>query len=347
MSVDLRTTYLGLELAHPLVVSASPLSGSVEGLKRLEEAGAAAAVLPSLFEEQIVHDEMEAYEYYEDPSHSFYEALTYFPEIETYNSGADAYLKHVEAAKRAVSIPIIGSINGATRGGWVKYARRIEEAGADALELNVYLVAADPFTTSEGVEARYLDILAAVRREVKIPVAVKLGPYFSALPHMARRLVQAGADGLVLFNRFLQPDIDLETLEVRPNLVLSTSDELRLPLRWVAILRGQLDVSLAATTGVHTPADVLKLLLAGADVTMVASALFKQGPDHLGAMLDGVRSWLEEKEYESVAQMKGSLSQKNSPNPEAFERANYVKTLTNFIGGAIWGKSDLTDRGRD
>ncbi|MGE3821502.1 MAG: dihydroorotate dehydrogenase-like protein [Isosphaeraceae bacterium] len=344
MSVDLRTTYLGLKLAHPLMVSASPLSGSVEGLQRLEEAGASAAVLPSLFEEQIVHEEMEAFEYYEDPSHSFHEALTYFPEIESYNSGADAYLRHVEAAKKAVSIPIIGSINGATRGGWTKHAQRIQDAGADALELNVYLIAADPFTTSEGVEARYLDILSAVRREVTIPVAVKIGPYFSALPNMARRLVQSGADGLVLFNRFLQPDVDLETLEVRPNLVLSTSDELRLPLRWVAILRGQLEASLAATTGVHTSADVVKLLLAGADVTMVASSLLKKGPGHLRVMLDGLHAWLEEKEYDSVEQMKGRLSQKNSRNPEAFERANYVKTLTNFIGDAIWGKSDRSDR---
>lgn len=340
MSVDLRTTYLGLELANPLVVSASPLSGSVEGLRRLEEAGAAAAVLPSLFEEQIVHDEMEAFEYYEDPSHSFHEALTYFPEIESYNSGSDAYLRHVEAAKRAVAIPIIGSINGATRGGWTKHARRIQDAGADALELNIYLIAADPFTTAEGVEARYLDILSSVRREVTIPIAVKIGPYFSALPHMARRLVQGGADGLVLFNRFFQPDIDLDTLEVRPNLVLSSSDELRLPLRWVAILRGQLNASLAATTGVHASTDIIKLLLAGADVTMTASSIYKKGPGHLRAMLEGVQTWLEEKEYESVAQMKGSLSQKNSPNPEAFERANYIKTLTNFIGSAIWGKSD-------
>jgi dihydroorotate dehydrogenase (fumarate) len=347
MSIDLRTTYLGLELANPLVVSACPLTGKVETLQHLEEAGAAAAVLPSLFEEQLVHEEMEAYEYYEDPSHSFREALTYFPEVETYNAGAVEYLRHVEAAKRAVSIPIIGSLNGASRGGWVKYARRIQEAGADALELNVYLVAADPHTTAEGVEARYLDILADVRREVTIPVAVKIGPYFSALPNMARRLVAAGADGLVLFNRFLQPDIDLETLEVRPNLVLSESNELRLPLRWIAILRGQLRASLAATTGVHTAQDVLKLLLAGADVTMTASSLYKRGPGHIRTMLDGVHAWLEEKEYESVEQMKGSLSQANSPNPEAFERANYVKTLVNFIGGAIWGKSDWTARGWD
>jgi dihydroorotate dehydrogenase (fumarate) len=345
MAVNLGTRYLGLELRNPLVVSACSLTGDVETLKRFEEAGAAAAVLPSLFEEQIVHEEIETFEYYEDPAHSFREALTYFPEIETYNSGTAAYLRHVEAAKRAVAIPIIGSLNGATRGGWLRYARQIQDAGADALELNIYFVASDPFTTSEGVEARYIDILEAVVDEVTIPVAVKIGPYFSALAHMARRFARAGADGLVLFNRFLQPDIDLETLEVAPNLVLSTSQELRLPLRWIAILRGQLDISLAATTGVHTASDALKLLLAGADVVMTASSLYKQGPGHLTALLNGVRAWLEEKEYISVQQMKGSLSQQHSRNPEAFERANYVKTLVNFIGSAIWGKADWSPRG--
>jgi len=340
MSADLRTRYLGIELKNPLVVSACPLSGKVETLQRLEEAGAAAAVMPSLFEEQIVHDEMQTYEYYEDPSHSFPEALSYFPEIETYNLGVRSYLQMVEAAKEAVSIPIIGSLNGATRGGWSRYARMIQDAGADALELNIYIVAADPHTTAEGIESRYLDILESVRQEVSIPVAVKIGPYFSALPNMARRLVKGGADGLVLFNRFLQPDIDLETLEVRPNLVLSTSEELRLPLRWIAILRGQLSASLAATTGVHTAQDVLKLLLAGADVTMTASSLYKHGPRHIGTILDGVSIWMSERGYESVEQMKGSLSQENCPNPESFERANYIKTLVNYIGSAIWGRPD-------
>jgi dihydroorotate dehydrogenase (fumarate) len=239
-----------------------------------------------------------------------------------------------------VDLPIIGSLNGATRGGWVRFARAIQDAGANALELNIYFVAADPLTTSEGVEARYLDILAAVRQEVTIPVAVKVGPYFSAMANMAQRLVKGGADGLVLFNRFLQPDIDLETLEVTPHLVLSTSEELRLPLRWLAILRGQLRASLAATTGVHTTPDVLKMLLAGADVTMMASALFKNGPDHVARLLRELAEWLDTKEYESVEQIKGSLSQVNSPHPEAFERANYVKTLVNFIGGAIWGQPD-------
>jgi dihydroorotate dehydrogenase (fumarate) len=339
MGVDLRTRYLGLELKNPLVVSACPLSGKVEMLRRLEEAGAAAAVLPSLFEEQIVHEQMEAYEYYEDPANSFGEALSYFPEVEDYNSGPDPYLRLIEEARKAVSMPIIGSLNGTSRGGWVRYAKLIQEAGADALELNVYFVAIDPHQSAADVEARYLDLVEAVRESISIPLAVKIGPYFSSLPNMAWRLMGSGADGLVLFNRFLQPDIDLETMAVTPNLVLSTSEELRLPLRWIAILRGFTDLSLAATTGVHAAEDVLKLLLAGADVTMIASALLKHGPGHLTTLLEGVRSWLEEKEYTSVEQMKGSLSQKNSPNPEAFERANYIKTLTSFIGGAIWGRA--------
>jgi dihydroorotate dehydrogenase (fumarate) len=345
VSVDLSTRYLGLELKNPLVVSASPLGAKVETLCRLEEAGAAAAVLPSLFQEQIEHDQMEAYEFYEDPANSFAEALSYFPEVEDRSSGPDVYLRHVEAAKRALTIPIIGSLNGTSRGGWHHYARLIQEAGAAALELNVYVVATAADQTAAEVEARYLELVAAVREAVSIPLAVKIGPFFSSLPNMARRLVAAGADGLVLFNRFLQPDIDLETLAVTPNLVLSTSDELRLPLRWIAILRGQLEASLAATTGVHTAADVLKLLLAGADATMLASALFRHGPDHLRTVLEGVRVWLEEKDYVSIAQMKGSVSQQNCPDPAAFERANYIKTLTNFIGNSIWGLSDRAARG--
>jgi dihydroorotate dehydrogenase (fumarate) len=321
------------------------MTAQVETLCRLEEAGAAAAVMPSLFEEQIVHDQMALFEYYEDPANSFQEALTYFPELETYDPGPDSYLRTIESAKAVVTIPVLGSLNGTSRGGWTRYARMIQEAGADALELNIYLVATDPDRTAADVEARYLDLVAVVRDSVSIPMAVKIGPFFSSLPNIARRLEVAGANGLVLFNRFLQPDIDLETLAVTPNLVLSTSDELRLPLRWIAILRGQLGLSLAATTGVHTPQDVLKLLLAGADVTMTASSLYKNGPGHIRTLLDGVRTWLEEKEYASVEQMKGSVSQANSRDPEAFERANYVKTLTNFIGSAIWGKADWSPGG--
>jgi dihydroorotate dehydrogenase (fumarate) len=340
MSVDLRSRYLGLTLRNPLVVSACPLTSKIDALCRFEEAGAAAAVMPSLFEEQIVHDEMQVFEYYEDPANSFREALSYFPELENYTSGPESYLRTIESAKRAVTMPIIGSLNGTSKGGWIRYAKMIQDAGADALELNIYLVATDPEQSGADVEKRYLDLVQAVKDSISIPMAVKLGPFFSSMANMARRLAQTGADGLVLFNRFLQPDIDLEKLEVTPHLVLSTSNELRLPLRWVAILRGQLGISLAATTGVHTPEDVLKLLLAGADAVMTASSLYKNGPEHIRTLIEGTRAWLDEKEYVSVEQMKGSLSQANSPNPEAFERANYVKTLANFIGSAIWGKAD-------
>jgi len=340
MSVDLRTRYLGLHLASPLVVSACTLTSKVETLVRLEEAGAAAVVLPSLFEEEIEHDEMEDYKFYEDPANSFSEALTYFPEVDDHLSRPEVHLRHVEAAKAALTIPVIGSLNGTSRGGWVRYARLIQDAGADALELNVYFVVTDPDMTAAELEYRYLELVGDVRESVSIPLAVKISPYFSSLPNMARRLMASGADGLVLFNRFLQPDIDPETRSVTPNLVLSTSDELRLPLRWIAILRGQLQASLAATTGVHTTEDVIKLLLAGADVTMMASAIYKRGPDHLRTLLEGVRAWLEEKEYQSVEQMKGSVSHANSADPSAFERSNYIKTLTTFIGPAIWGKAD-------
>jgi dihydroorotate dehydrogenase (fumarate) len=340
MSVDMRSRYLGLELRNPLVISACPLTSKIDTLCRLEEAGAAAAVMPSLFEEQIVHDEMEVFEYYEAPANIYREALSYFPEIENYAGGPESYLKTIETAKRTVTIPIIGSLNGTTKGGWIRYAKMIQDAGADALELNIYLIATDPNQSGADIEQRYVDLVQAVKESISIPLAVKLGPFFSSMANMARRLATAGAGALVLFNRFLQPDIDLEKLAVIPNLVLSTSDELRLPLRWIAILRGQLNVSLAATTGVHTSDDVLKLLLAGADAVMTTSSLYKKGPEHISTLIEGTRAWLEEREYASVEQMKGSLSQENSPDPEAFERANYVKTLANFIGSAIWGRAD-------
>jgi dihydroorotate dehydrogenase (fumarate) len=287
---------------------------------------------------------MEAYHFYEDPANSFGEALSYFPEVEDDRTGPDAYLRHLEAAKSALTIPVIGSLNGTTRGGWTRYARMMQDAGADALELNIYFIATDPDQTAADVEARYIDLVQAVRSSIAIPLAVKIGPFFSCLPNMAGRLIATGADGLVLFNRFLQPDICLETLTVTPRLVLSTSDELRLPLRWIAILRGMTSKSLASTTGVHTSEDVLKMLLAGADVTMLASALIRHSPGHLGVLLDGVRCWMEEREYRSVEQMKGSLSQVNTPDPAAFERANYIKSLTSFIGNAIWGLSDRDGR---
>ncbi|MGH2660853.1 MAG: dihydroorotate dehydrogenase-like protein [Actinomycetota bacterium] len=336
MSADLRTRYLGLELANPVVPSASTLSSRIDTLKRLQDAGAAAVVMQSLFEEQIEHEEIEIDRMLEAGAHSFPEAITYVPELEDYNIGPDAYVRHLEQTKEELEIPVIGSLNGASKGGWVRHAKLIRDAGADALELNIYYVAADPNLTSPEVEQRYIDLVAAVRSSVEIPLAVKVGPFFSSMPNMARRLVEAGADGLVLFNRFLQPDIDLETLGVDPTLHLSTSEELRLPLRWIAILRGRVDASLAATTGVHTWEDAMKLILAGADVTMMASALFKHGPEHLRTVVDGIRTWLDEHEYASVEQAKGSVSQAACPDPVAFERSNYMRALVSFTSAYDW-----------
>ena len=264
MSADLRTRYLGLELANPVVPSASTLSSRIDTLKRLQDAGAAAVVFQSLFEEQIEHDEVQIQRVMEYGTESFAEATTYLPEMEEYNTGPDEYLRHLEASKRELQIPVIGSLNGSSEGGWLNYANLIQDAGADALELNVYYIAADPDETGEQVEQRYLDLVASVRSSVQIPLAVKSGPFFSSVSNMARRLVEAGADGLVLFNRFMQPDIDLETLAVDPTLHLSTTEEFRLPLRWIGILRGRVEASLAATTGVHGPEEAVKLILAGA-----------------------------------------------------------------------------------
>lgn len=330
MNVDLSTRYLGFELANPLVASASPLTGDLDTLYALEDAGASAVVLPSLFEEQIEHQQMAMHALYESLQDGHGEAATYFPELETYNSGPESYLALVANARKSLRVPVIASLNGTTNAGWVRYAKRIEEAGASALELNVYLVAADPEVSAAQVEERYLDLVRAVRTSISIPLAVKVGPHFSSFANMARKLVDAGAQGLVLFNRFLHPDIDLETLEVKPDLELSTPSESRLAVRWVAILRGRVKASLAATGGAHGPAEVAKLLLAGADVVMMASALLRQGPGHLKGVRAGLQTWLEEKEYLSVEQMKGSLSQVNSPDPGAFERANYMKALTSF-----------------
>jgi dihydroorotate dehydrogenase (fumarate) len=326
MSVDLRTRYLGLELRHPIVASASPLTGSVDSLKRLQDAGVAAVVLPSLFEEQIEHEDLSAHNLLEYGQELSPEAQGFFPELE-YSTGPDKYLKLIGEAKKALSVPVIASLNGHTPGGWAHIARQLQEAGADAIELNVYFVAASVDDTSAEVEARYVDLVESVTRQVSVPVAVKVAPYFSALANMAARLTKAGAAGLVLFNRFLQPDIVLEELEVAPHLVLSTSDELRLALRWIAILRGRVGASLAATGGAHTPDDVLKLLLAGADCVMLASSLFVHGPPHIGVLVRGVEAWMAEREYTSVEQMKGSLSQQSCPDPDAFERANYMKAL--------------------
>jgi len=328
--MDLSTHYLGLKLKNPLVPSASPLSHSVDSMKRLEEAGAAAIVMYSLFEEQIAHEAAELNHYLSYGTESFAEALTYFPESQEYNIGPEEYVELVRKAKESLSIPVIGSLNGISSGGWISYAKKIEEAGADALELNVYYIPTDPKLTSQDVEDRYLEVLHAVKRTVKIPVAMKLSPFFSSFANMAHRLDTAGVDGLVLFNRFYQPDIDLETLEVRPNVILSSPQSLRLPLRWIAILHGRIKASLAATSGIHNVQDVIKMLMAGADVTMMCSALLRNGPQHLAHVLSDLNQWMLEHEYVSVSQMKGSMSQKSVADPAAFERANYMKALNTY-----------------
>ena len=328
--MDLTTTYMGMTLKHPIVPSASPLSETLDGIRQLEDAGAAAVVMYSLFEEQITLESQQLDHYLSYGVESFAEALSYFPDMETYHVGPDDYLNLIRRAKEAVDIPIIGSLNGVSAGGWVEYARKIEEAGADALELNIYYIPTNPDLTSAEVEQMYLDVVREVKQRISIPVAVKLGPYFSAFANMAKRLVEAGADALVLFNRFYQPDFDLENLEVVPHLVLSTSHELRLPLRWVAILYGRIPVDFAITSGVHTHEDVLKGLMAGAKVTMMASELLRNGVRRIGEILEDIKYWMEEHEYESVAQMQGSMSQINVAEPAAFERANYMKVLQSW-----------------
>jgi dihydroorotate dehydrogenase (fumarate) len=314
---DLRTRYLGLELPSPMVASSSPLTGSLDGLRRLEAAGAGAVVLPSLFEEDLAPEDREgSARPGGDPT-----------DQAGYGAGPGAYLALVEQAKEALSIPVIASLNGVSRGGWVGYASRLEEAGADALELNVYYVSSRPGLSGSDVEWHYLDVVRAVRRATGIPLAVKLSPYFSSMANMAGQLVEAGANGLVLFNRFYQPDLDIEAMEVQPALELSTSTELRLPLRWIAILHRRHRVSLAASTGVHTTEDVLKVLLAGAEVAMMTSALLRNGPDHLRPLEVGLRDWMDRHGYDTVDQLRGRLSQRSIPNPATFERANYIKTL--------------------
>jgi dihydroorotate dehydrogenase (fumarate) len=328
--MDLSTSYLGLTLKNPIVPSASPLSRSLDTMKRLEDAGASAIVLYSLFEEQIEHESAELNHYLRYGTESFAEALSYFPQTEEYSLGPDEYVEHVRKAKEALRIPVIGSINGISTGGWIEYARKIQQAGADALELNVYYIPTDPRLTGGEVDQRYLQVLKAVKGAVTIPVAMKLSPFFSSLAGLAQQLVAARADGLVLFNRFYQPDIDLEHLEVKPEVTLSDPSSIRLPLRWIAILHGRVKASLAATSGIHSAEDVLKLLMAGADVTMMCSALLKHGPAHIRRVLTDMEQWMAQHEYESVRQMKGSMSQKSVADPSAFERANYMKALTQY-----------------
>jgi dihydroorotate dehydrogenase (fumarate) len=327
---DLSTWYLGLELRTPLVASSSPLTRDLDSLRRLEDHGASAVVLPSLFEEDITAGALAVHRALEAGTDSFAEATEFLVAHPDYLPGPERHLELVSAARRALSIPVIASLNGVTPGGWLEYARGIEQAGAHALELNLYTVAADPALSSAMIEARDLEMVDAVRSQVRIPLAVKLSPYFTGLAHFAQKLMDAGVDGLVLFNRFYQPELDLATLDVIPKVVLSRSEELRLPLRWIGILRGRTKASLAATSGVHTGVDVVKAVLAGADAAMLASALLERGPAHLEQVERELRVWLEEREYESIRQMKGSLSQHRSPDPEAFERANYLRTLRSF-----------------
>jgi dihydroorotate dehydrogenase (fumarate) len=329
VSVDLHTRYLGLELCSPLVASSSPYTGELATARRLEAAGAAAIVLPSLFEEEILNEEIQLNRSLEAGTDTFPEALTYFPEIGNVPDVGERYLERLERMKRELSIPVIASLNATTIGSWVSYARRMQDAGADALEVNLYHVVADPTVTTEDREAIDLELIAAVRAAITIPLAVKLSPYYTAMANFAARARAAGADGLVLFNRFYQPDLDLESLEVVAKVELSHSGDLRVPMRWLAILRPQLGdaVSLAATSGIHTGADAIKALMVGADIAMMTSALLRNGPEHLRTVEAEVIDWLEEHEYESVTQLRGSATQASVEDPSAFERGNYMTAL--------------------
>jgi len=325
--IDLTTKYMGLQLRTPLVASASPLSHEIEGIRQLEDAGASAVVLYSLFEEQLQQESFELEHHLAEGTNSFAEAASFFPQPDEFRLGPEGYLEHIRKAKDATDIPIIASLNGATLGGWAKYARQIEQAGADAIECNVYFIPTDPKIAGSEIETTYVDIAREVKIAIRIPVAVKVSPFFSNMANMAKRLDEAGANGLVLFNRFYQPDINLDELEIQPNVLLSTPQALRLPLTWIGILYGRIGASLAATSGVHGPEDVVKLLMVGADVTMLCSALLRNGISHLRYVEEGLRQWMEKHEYDSVQQMKGSMSQIHCPNPSAFERAQYMKAV--------------------
>ncbi len=328
--VDLSTTYLGLNLRTPLMVSASPMQEDVDNIKHMEDAGASAVVLPSLFEEQLVAEQHELHYHLTHGTDSFAEALSYFPDHDDFDTGPERYLEHIQRVKAAVNIPVIASLNGSSLGGWTNFASQMADAGADALELNIYAIPTDLDTPGSVVEQGYIDIASAVRRAVSIPVAVKLSPYFSSMANMAKRFEGTGVNGLVLFNRFYQPDFDIEALEVNRKVLLSTPQEMRLPLTWIGILYGRLKLDFAATTGIHTAEDAIKLVMAGANVTMMVSALFRHGIDHLTTVETDMRQWLEAHEYESVTQMRGSMSQLNSPNAAAFERAQYVQTVSSL-----------------
>jgi len=331
--INLSTKYLGLKLKSPLVASSSPLCKELGTLRQLEDAGASAVVLESLFEEQIIIDSNELDRHLWESSDVSAEALGYYPDFSNYNRGAERYLEHVRQAKQALKIPVIASLNGVSKGGWIKYAKEMEKAGADALELNIYFVPTDLSLSANDIENMYFDLVEAVTASVKIPVAVKIAPYFSSVGNMALKLQKAGAKGLVIFNRFYQPDFDLEALEVVPNLVLSHSSELTIRLHWAAILFDKVKMDMAITGGVHTAEDVLKSMAAGARVAMMTSVLLEKGPGYLKTLEAGVREWLETHEYQSIEQMQGSLSQKNVAHPAAFERANYVKVLSSYAAG--------------
>ena len=328
--MDLSTKYMGLNLRTPLVVSASPLSENLDNIRRMEDVGASGVVIYSLFEEQITSDRLELHHHLTYGTDSYAEALTYFPEPSEFHLGPEGYLNHIRKAKEAVKMPVIASLNGTSAGGWTNYAKEMQQAGADALELNIYYIPTDVDLTGAQVEQTYLDILSMVRDVVTIPVAIKLSPFFSSLANVARRLDEGGADGLVFFNRFYQPDISLEHLEVRPNIILSTPQALRLPMRWIAILHGRIKASLAATSGIHTAQDVLKIMMVGADAAMLCSVLYRHGIDHIKNMEREIETWMSEHEYNSIRQMQGSMSQENCSDPSEFERAQYVKALHSF-----------------
>ncbi len=338
--MKLNTSYLGLSLKNPLVPSASPLSKDLETIEKMAEAGAGAIVMHSLFEEQLTASSMEIDHFLDSGTESFGEALSYLPQWEAYDVGPDTYLEHIHEAKKTVDIPIIGSLNGVSNSGWITFAKMIEEAGADALELNIYHIPTDADISGIDVEAMYLEVIKSVCKTVDIPVAVKFGPFFSSIPNISKKMIEAGAKGLVMFNRFYQTDIDINELEVVPNLILSESSELRLPLRWTAILYNRIQADIAITSGIHQSLDVIKGVMAGASVTMMASELLANGINRLSSIQKGIEVWMEENEYESIEQMKGSMSQMNVEEPAAFVRANYVKVLQSFrpdpTGKLIW-----------
>jgi dihydroorotate dehydrogenase (fumarate) len=329
-TIDLSTNYLGLKLKNPLVASSSPMCGDVGNIRRLEDAGASAVVLQSLFEEQIDHESNELDRYIEQAAEIGAESSSHFPELNHRVMGPETYLAHIVKCKQAVKIPVIASLNGTSRGGWISYAKQMEQAGADALELNIYYIPIDPEVSGEQVEQQYVELVRAVKAEVRIPVAVKLGPYFSSMANMARKLDATGVNGLVLFNRFYQPDYDLEALDVVPNLILSNSHELLLRLHWIAVLYGSVKADMALTGGVHCATDVVKAMMAGAKVAMMTSALLKRGISYLDTIATELLIWMGEHEYDSIRQMQGSMSRNAVPQPGAFERANYVKVLSSY-----------------